>query len=348
MPRTPAFLTLPLSATLCATLSTALAAGPRSALIDASFIDGAEMVSNSPELADFAAALRQVAASTQGTCTRSEYVIWDSQAGLDAQFQRGLNTLGYTYTPLETDREGGYFETFKASKPGSTLVGIWADGDGTTLLGWCAVKTAQAAPAAAASTGKTAWPAFGSFRVGDPVQFYTSTGWRQGVIKEVGPQPGQGTSGNWAAEKKYLITQKGTNWDEYQDWGNVAHVNRAPYWTGFFVGDWTLGEGMAVNSSVSGTTETTTFSYAGASDALRIKADGTYEWKRGKAPVVKGRWTPAPDGPGVVVKDARGLTWTLRNGTNLTEERIRKLESGRLYPSDRSQMSMAATRPLGR
>lgn len=336
-----------ISVLLTLLLGTALAAGPQSTLIDASFIDGAELVNGAPELAEFAAALRQVAAANQGTCATSEYVIWDSQAGMDAQFQRGLKALGYTYQALTTNRDGGHFESFKASKTGSTLVGIWADSDGTTLLGWCAVKAVQA-QATPSSTAKTPWPAFGAFRVGDTVQFHASNGWHKGVIKEVGPQPGQGTTANWSAEKKYLITRSDIGSDGYEDWGNVAPVTRAPYWTGFFIGDWTLGEGMAVNTRVSGTTETTEFAYAGASEALRIRADGTYEWKTFSGPVVKGRWTPAPDGPGIVVKDARGLNWTLRNKTNLIEEQIRKVESGRLYPSDRGQMSMAATRPLAR
>lgn len=118
--------------------------------------------------------------------------------------------------------------------------------------------------------------------------------------------------------------------------------------SGFFVGDWKLGEMMAVNTSVSGSTETTTFSYMTASDALRVNADGTYEWRSSFAATVKGRWTPAPDGPGIVVKDSKGRTWTLRNETNETTERIRKLESARLHPSDRSEMSQVATRPLKR
>lgn len=330
-------------------LLTPALAGPPSTLIGASFIDGAEVVTGAPELAGFAGTLRQVAGHVGGSCQKSEYVTWDSAPGLEAQFRRGLATLGYRYAALNTSDEGGHFVAFSAEKSGSTLVGLWADSDGTTLLGWCALKTAQAAPAAPASGNRAAWPAFGSFRVGDTVQFYLSTGWKTGVVKEVGPQPGQAQgTGKWAEEKKYLITRSDVNWDEWSDWGSVAHVSRAPYWTGFFVGDWTLGEMMAVNTRVSGTTETTEFSYLAAGEALRVRADGTYEWKDGNAPVVRGRWTPAPDGPGIVVNDARGRGWTLRNQTNLTTEQIRRLESARLYPSDPSQMSKAATRPLGR
>lgn len=185
--------------------------------------------------------------------------------------------------------------------------------------------------------------------MGDTVQFYTSIGWKQGIIKEVGPGPGQPAGDRWHAVKKYLITRTESHAQISTVTAGRNGGQRGPpeersllHWTfcldflsGFFVGDWKLGEMMAVNTSVSGSTETTTFSYMTASDALRVNADGTYEWKSSFAATVKGRWTPAPDGPGIVVKDSRGRTWTLRNETNETTERIRKLESARLYPSDR-------------
>ncbi|GAA5531928.1 hypothetical protein [Deinococcus aluminii] len=336
--------------------SAALAAGPRSSLIGASFSEDAEIVTGSPELAEFAGALRQVATAAGGSCVKSEYVLWDSQDGLEDTFTRGLKSLGYTYTLLDSsDDEDGHFDVFRVSQGNTTLAGIWAESDGTVLLGWCTLKTAQAAepartaPATSAPVaGASAWPVFGTFKVGDRVQFYAPNGWHQGVVKQVGPQPGKSTGQDWAQEKKYLITRSDISWDEWQEWGNVAHLSRSPYWTGFFVGDWALGEMMAVNTSVSGSVETTEFSYAGASEGLRIKADGTYEWKEGGGQVTRGRWSAAPDGPGIVVKDAKGRVWTLRNQTNLTTEKIRKLESARLYPSDPSQMGKAATRPIRR
>ena len=128
----------------------------------------------------------------------------------------------------------------------------------------------------------------------------------------------------------------------------MAHVKRQPYWTGYFTGDWKVGETMAVTTRSDGTSAWKEVAYASASDTLRIKADGTYEWKDLSGKVTKGRWTAAPDGPRLVVKDARGGAWTLRNTTNLVEERIRKLQGARLYPSDPGKMSMAASRPLGR
>lgn len=59
----PLLLTLVLSA-----LSGPALAGPPSSLVNASFIDGAEIVTNTPALAQFAASLRQVAANVNGQC----------------------------------------------------------------------------------------------------------------------------------------------------------------------------------------------------------------------------------------------------------------------------------------
>lgn len=333
---------------LLAALSPAAHAGPSSSLIEASFIDGAEIVTGAAELAEFAASLRQLAAGMSGQCQKSEYVVWDSAPGLEAQFRRGLASLNYAFTVLKTNDEGGHFVSFQAKKASSTLVGLWADVEGTTLLGWCSVVpvAARSTPVApAAATGFVPWPAFGTFRPGDLVQVYLPTGWRKVEVTKVGPQPGQPGS----FEKKYVYQVPGQRpWDDWADWGLVAHLQRQPYWTGFFIGDWKVGEVMAVNRRSDGTSAWNEVGYASASDTLRVRADGTYEWKDLNGKVTKGKWTAAPDGPGIVVKDARGRDWTLRNETNVITERIRGLESARLYPNGRNEMSQAATRPLRR
>lgn len=345
-------LTRPFTLSLCALalLTGSVQAGPASTLVNASFVDGAQIVTGTPELADFAAALRQVAADAGAGCQKSEYVVWNSQAGLEAQFRQRLTGLGYSFTVLRTVDDDGHFVSFQAKKAQGSLVGIWADVDGTTLLGWCTLAVSKPAPAAtaappAASGNRRVWPAFGTFRAGDLVQVYTPTGWRKVEVIEVGVQPGQ--RGNF--EKQYVVNTPGQRtWNDFYAWGRVAHLERQPYWTEFFVGDWKVGEMMAVNLRSDGTSAWNEVAYASASDTLRVRADGTYEWKDLSGKVTKGRWRAAPDGPGIVVKDARGRDWTLRNETNITEERIRGLESARLYPSDRNEMSQAATRPLKR
>ena len=185
-------------------------------------------------------------------------------------------------------------------------------------------------------TDKNRWPAFPHFRVGELVQFWTPTGWRRGVVEEVrSPQ-----------DRKYLVSQLDQpTWKDYYAWGEVAHVARSPYWTGFFVGEWRLGEVMAVNTRTDGTDVYREFSYAAASEALRINGDGSYLWKAG-GKVTRGTWTAAVSGPGVVVKDAQGVAWTLVNHTNAIEESIRKLQTARLYAP--GKMSIAANRPVAR
>lgn len=128
----------------------ALAAGPKSALVDATFIDGAQVVTGSADLGQFPASVATVAGTAGGSCAKSEFVAWETVGGLEASFRKVLGSLGYTYAALNTsDQPGQHVVSFKATKAGGALAGIWADVDGTTLLGWCSVKVAQAAPARA-------------------------------------------------------------------------------------------------------------------------------------------------------------------------------------------------------
>ena len=147
MRRTLMTLTLALS---CA----ALAAGPTSSLVSAAFIDGAQIVTGSPELTEFAGALRTVATKAGGSCVKSEYVVWNSVPGLEGSFRQVLGGLGYSYTELSATDEDGRFVAFKLTKGVTALSGIWADSDGTTLLGWCTLKLAaqSASPAALTPT----------------------------------------------------------------------------------------------------------------------------------------------------------------------------------------------------
>lgn len=200
-----------------------------------------------------------------------------------------------------------------------------------------------APPAAAAA--KTRWAPFGSYAPGQRVQFYLPTGWRTGTVREVGGMPTNAPSPALYEKQYRIASDKFPDNPEWVDWGTVAGVDRAPFWTGFFVGDWMTGEVMAVNTRVEGRTETSEYSYHAATEGLRINADGTYLWKPLGSPEIRGRWQAAADGPGVVLLNAyRNANWTLRNQTNATEEYIRGIETARLYP-DNTQMSIAAKRP---
>ena len=194
-------------------------------------------------------------------------------------------------------------------------------------------------PRQTSSANTNNWPTFGSLTPGTRVRFWVPTGWRFGTVREVGdPGTGAAQTPSWN-EKKYLIASDlYPNSPEWVEWGKVASAEPDPSWTSFFVGNWSLGEGMAVNSTVSGNTETTEFAYRSASETLSINADGTYRWQQ-----ISGRWTPATDGPGLVLLNgAGGSHWTIRNETNATEENLRRLQSARLT-SD-GKMSVVATR----
>lgn len=104
---------------------------------------------------------------------------------------------------------------------------------------------------------------------------------------------------------------------------------------------------MAMNTTVSGSTETTEYSYAAAMEALRVNADGPYQWRTRDRRIVRGRWVPAPDGPGIVLKAAyRGRDWTLRNQTNAVYENTRGIETASLLAD--GEIGIRAKRPMAR
>jgi hypothetical protein len=212
---------------------------------------------------------------------------------------------------------------------------------------------ASDAPAAAPGTARAAvpiakWVPFGTYQVGDRVQFLLSTGWRPGTVRELGPAGDYSSNNATTYERKYRISD-----DRYQDagdwydWGGVAGLEQAPFWTGFFIGDWVLGEVMAVNSRTEGRVETTEYSYHSAAESLQVRADGSFSWKTIDGNVAHGRWVPSTNGPGIVLKAAvRGRDWAMHNETNATEENIRGIETARL--STEGIMSVAAKRPIRR
>ena len=102
---------------------------------------------------------------------------------------------------------------------------------------------------------------------------------------------------------------------------------------------------MAVNDRLEDGEAFTEFAYHTASEALRVKADGTYVWKPLGAAEIRGRWVAADDGAGIVLhRGVDGVDWTLRNETNAIEESIRGIQNARLTTP--GKMSIAAKRPM--
>lgn len=192
---------------------------------------------------------------------------------------------------------------------------------------------------------KKSWAPFGIFSVGEKVSFFNGS-WHRGTVIEVGTRGDYSRKIAVQGERKYLIGREGApNWNDWINWGNVTGLTREKYWTDYFVGEWRLGETMAVNTRTDGTYQRDEYSFHAATEALQVNLNNTYSWKTINRKIIKGNWKPAADGAGIILLKAyQGQDWTLRNETNATEENIRGLESARLTAN--GKMSITAKRPL--
>lgn len=182
--------------------------------------------------------------------------------------------------------------------------------------------------------GNLAWPAFGSYAIGDSIMYYVPTGWRRGAIKKLGTIVNKERK-FIPDEKKYLVDPDAFALsDDWYEWSQVVKLTREPFWTSWFIGEWKIGEVGAHNNKIENGKETDTYYYTDATETLRIMANGTYSWKQTNGKTISGRWKPATDGPGVVlIKAYREFDWTIRNYTMPDDLHIRKLEVIRLHPS---------------
>lgn len=197
------------------------------------------------------------------------------------------------------------------------------------------------------TTGSKIWPKLGTYNVGDSILFYAGS-WKKGVIKEVGLPNDPHNKYAKPSENKYLIAPDAyANWPDWVNWSQVVKPQREPFWTEWFYGTWELGEVMAVNTRTEGSYEHNEYSYHTATDFLQINANGSYIWKPGGSKKIFGKWSPATDGPGIILHNAyRNIDWTIRNESSATTLNIRKLEMARLFPSSSSFMSISAKRPV--
>jgi hypothetical protein len=197
------------------------------------------------------------------------------------------------------------------------------------------------------ANNSTAWPALGSYKVGDSILFFAGS-WKRGTIKELGVPYNASTKNAATGENKYLIVPDAYNWPEWMDWSEVVGLSRQGWWTNWFIGTWNLGEVMAVNTRTEGSYEHNEYSYHTATDVLQVLANGSYIWKTMDGKTFKGKWSADPAGPGIIIeKGYKGLNWTLRNQSSAITMHIRKLESGRLFPPAGTYvMGIAATRKM--
>jgi hypothetical protein len=154
----------------------------------------------------------------------------------------------------------------------------------------------QPARPPAAVRGYVAWEPAGTHRIGDRVLFRViNSEWRVGIVREVG------TTGTF--RDKYLIEEEARAGSRnYYYYTDVTGLERADFWTGFFIGEWALGSGMAVNERVTGGNARNEYLYVGSNETLVIKPDGTYTWSTLDQPVRTGRWRAHPTAPGLILE----------------------------------------------
>lgn len=125
----------------------------------------------------------------------------------------------------------------------------------------------------------------------------------------------------------------------------MTGLNRENYWTNFFIGEWQLGETMAVNTRKDGFYQRDEYSFHTAKESLSVNENKTYRWKTMDKKIITGIWKAAEDGAGIILlKGYRSVDWVLRNETNAAEENIRGLQNARLTTN--GKMSITAKRPL--
>ena len=162
----------------------------------------------------------------------------------------------------------------------------------------------QPAPAPAPRPGgAAAWPALGAYQVGQTVLYSGTAGktWDSGVIRSIDPVYGYNIEGLTGSYDPFL----------------VVGIQREPFWTNYFVGDWRVSVPMAMGTVTDGTWLYRTVTGGMRLPPLRIEANGNYYWrvmKNGGEQLIRGKWVPNPQGPGVILKNAeQGADWLVYN-----------------------------------
>ena len=193
-------------------------------------------------------------------------------------------------------------------------------------------QQAQQAPAPQANlttAGTREWPKLGRYQVGQEVLFSGTAGktWDRGVIKSIDPVYGYNIDG----------------WTGSYDPFFVVAIEREPFWTSYFIGDWKVSVPMAMGAVTDGRYVYRTVTGGMRLPPLRINADGTYSWRAQQGTgeqLIRGRWEPNPNGPGVILKSGeKGADWLVynnsRTGSTLGETVILSSECCTYYDGSR-------------
>lgn len=151
--------------------------------------------------------------------------------------------------------------------------------------------------------------------------------WERGIVVKVSNDPLLTTNGI----PVYHIENLEKSISGYYDVCYVTTLERQPSWTSFFVGDWDLYLPMAVTERVIGRDVYQVYSGADRLPPLRIGADNTFSWVVDKKKVIRGKWKPNSNAPGIVLLKADGGTdWYIYSNADGISNKIHKTDQVRL------------------
>ena len=164
---------------------------------------------------------------------------------------------------------------------------------------------------------------FGRFKAGEIVLHSRDRGktWERGTVVKAD-----------AELQKYLIDNEAKTVRNYYDGIYVTTLERQPYWTSFFIGDWNLTLPLTSTERVSSSSDVYII-FAGGErlPPLRINSDGSYIWAINKSSIIRGRWQANENAPGLILlKGDRGDDWILYNTSDVTERENFKTNTARL------------------
>lgn len=168
-------------------------------------------------------------------------------------------------------------------------------------------------------------PVRGRLRVGEVVLYSRDRGktWNRGYIKGISTDPDLITDN----QPLYLVEDQAKVSQDYIDISYITTLERQDSWTSFFVGDWDLHLPIAVTERV---IERDVYQFISGGDRLpplRINANGTYSWVIDSKKVIKGKWKPNNQAPGIILMSAdRGADWLMYNTSNAKNRKIYKAD----------------------
>lgn len=167
------------------------------------------------------------------------------------------------------------------------------------------------------------------YSVGQQVLFSPDRGkrWEKGIVLTVSADPLLATDGI----PVYRIENLEKSISGYYDVCYITTLERQPTGTSFFIGDWDLYLPMTVTERVIDRDVYKVYSGADRLPPLRINADNTYSWVMDKKKVIRGKWKPNTDGPGIILlKGDGGTDWYMYSNADASSNKVHKTDQVRM------------------